>query len=67
VPSETKVKVEVLMNQLDINFKLLIFYTIIGGLLLVLGFIELFKPNKILNNVIKVSFISELLVMFYIS
>lgn len=53
VPSETKVKVEVLMNQLDINFKLLIFYTIIGGLLLVLGFIELFKPNKILNNVIK--------------
>lgn len=53
VPSETKVKVEVLMNQLDINFKLLIFYTIIGGLLLVLGFIELFKPNKILHNVIK--------------
>lgn len=53
VPSETKVKVEVLMNQLDINFKLLIFYTIIGGLLLVLGFIELFKPNKILHNVKK--------------
>ncbi len=53
VPSETKVKVEVLMNQLDINFKLLIFYTIIGGLLLVLGFAELFKSNKILHNIIK--------------
>ncbi|WP_027382547.1 c-type cytochrome biogenesis protein CcsB [Epilithonimonas caeni] len=53
VPSETKVKLEVLMNTLDINFKLLIFYTIIGGLLLVLGFIELFKSNKILHNVIK--------------
>ncbi|PZU87531.1 MAG: c-type cytochrome biogenesis protein CcsB [Chryseobacterium sp.] len=53
VPSETKVKLEVLMNTLDINFKLLIFYTIIGGLLLVLGFIELFKSNKILYNVIK--------------
>ena len=53
VPSETKVKLEVLMNTLDINFKLLIFYTIIGGLLLVLGFIELFRSNKILHNVIK--------------
>ncbi|SEH75653.1 cytochrome c biogenesis protein CcsA [Epilithonimonas hominis] len=53
VPSETKVKLEVLMNTLDINFKLLIFYTIIGGLLLVLGFVELFRPRKILHNVIK--------------
>ncbi len=53
VPSETKVKIEVLMNKLDINFKLLIFYTIIGGLLLVLGFAELFKPNRILNLIIK--------------
>ncbi len=53
VPSETKVKTEVLMNELDLNFKLLIFYTIIGGLLLILGFVELFKPNKILKNIIK--------------
>lgn len=53
VPSETKVKLEVLMNTLDINFKLLIFYTIIGGLLLVLGFAELFRPRNILNKVIK--------------
>ena len=53
VPSENKVKLEVLMNKLDINFKLLIFYTIIGGLLLVLGFVHLFKPTKILNTVIK--------------
>lgn len=53
VPSETKVKIEVLINKLDINFKLLIFYTMIGGLLLILGFAQLFKPSKILNNVIK--------------
>lgn len=53
VPSQTKVKIEVLMNKLDINFKLLIFYTIIGGLLLVLGFAQLFKPNRILNLIIK--------------
>jgi cytochrome c-type biogenesis protein CcsB len=53
VPSESKVKLEVFMNKVNLNFKLLIFYTLIGGLLLVLGFIELFKPNKLLNKVIK--------------
>ena len=41
------------MNKANLNFWLLIFYTIIGGLLIVLGFIELFKPNKILHKVIK--------------
>ena len=53
VPSESKVKLEVLMNKVNINFHLMIFYTIIGGLLLLLGFIELFKPNKMLNKAIK--------------
>lgn len=54
VPSKSKVDLEVFMNKVNINFKLLIFYTIIGGLLLLLGFVELFKPNKILNKIIKV-------------
>lgn len=53
VPSKTKVDLEVFMNKININFKLLIFYTIIGGLLLVLGFVELFKPNKVLHKTIK--------------
>ena len=53
VPSQNKVDLEVFMNKTDINFKLLIFYTLIGGLLLILGFVELFKPNKILNTIIK--------------
>lgn len=53
VPAKSKVDLEVFMNKADINFKLLIFYTIIGGLLLVLGFVELFKPNKVLKKVIK--------------
>ncbi|MDY0931242.1 cytochrome c biogenesis protein CcsA [Chryseobacterium sp. CFBP8996] len=53
VPSESKVNLEVFMNKADINFKLLIFYTIIGSLLLILGFVALFKPNKKLNNIIK--------------
>jgi len=54
VPSKSKVDLEVFMNTVNINFKLLIFYTIIGGLLLILGFVELFKPNKLLNKIIKV-------------
>ncbi|MEY8760062.1 cytochrome c biogenesis protein CcsA [Chryseobacterium tongliaoense] len=54
VPSKSKVDLEVFMNKVNINFKLLIFYTLIGGLLLILGFVELFKPNKILNKTIKV-------------
>lgn len=53
VPAKTKVDLEVFMNKVNINFHLLIFYTIIGGLLLLIGFIELFKPNKILNRIIK--------------
>ncbi|MGO4710421.1 cytochrome c biogenesis protein, partial [Chryseobacterium sp. 2TAF14] len=53
VPTESKVNLEVFMNKADINFKLLIFYTLVGGLLLILGFVELFKPNKILNKIIK--------------
>ncbi|WP_172283095.1 cytochrome c biogenesis protein CcsA [Chryseobacterium sp. LAM-KRS1] len=54
VPAKSKVDLEVFMNKVNINFKLLIFYTLIGGLLLILGFVELFKPNKILNKIIKV-------------
>lgn len=54
VPAKSKVDLEVFMNKVNINFKLLIFYTIIGGLLLILGFVELFKSNKVLNKSIKV-------------
>ena len=53
VPAENKVKLEVFTNRVNLNFKLLIFYTIIGGLLLLLGFVELFKPSKILHKIIK--------------
>ncbi|MFP3595524.1 cytochrome c biogenesis protein CcsA [Chryseobacterium sp. SIMBA_029] len=54
VPAKSKVDLEVFMNTVNINFKLLIFYTIIGGLLLILGFVELFKSNKLLNKIIKI-------------
>lgn len=53
VPSENKVNLEVFMNEVNLNFKLLIFYTIIGSLLLILGFVDLFKPRKVLSKIIK--------------
>lgn len=58
VPAKSKVDLEVFMNKVNINFKLLIFYTIIGGLLLILGFVELFKPKKVLNKTIKAIIVS---------
>lgn len=54
VPSKSKVDLEVFMNEVNLNFKLLIFYTIIGGLLLILGFVELFRSKKVLSKIIKV-------------
>ncbi|KMQ68379.1 cytochrome C biogenesis protein CcsB [Chryseobacterium sp. FH2] len=54
VPAKSKVDLEVFMNKVNINFKLLIFYTLIGGLLLILGFVELFKKNKVVNKTIKI-------------
>lgn len=54
VPSKEKVNIEVMLNKININFKLLIFYTLVGGLLMLLGFVELFKPNKVLNKIIKI-------------
>lgn len=53
VPSKAKVDMEVFLNKVNINFKLMIFYSIFGGLLVLLGFIELFRPNRILNYIIK--------------
>ncbi|MDY3344139.1 c-type cytochrome biogenesis protein CcsB [Riemerella anatipestifer] len=54
MPPQTKIDLEILMNKLDLNFKLMIFYSVVAALLLVLGFIELFKPNRWLHKVIKV-------------
>lgn len=55
VPADAQVKTEVLMNKVDINFRLLIFYTLIGGILVVLGFIELFRPKNIIKKAIKIT------------
>ncbi|MDY3537169.1 c-type cytochrome biogenesis protein CcsB [Riemerella anatipestifer] len=54
IPPQTKIDLEILMNKLNLNFKLMIFYSVVAALLLVLGFVELFKPNRLLHKVIKV-------------
>ena len=41
------------MNKANLFFILLIFYTILGSVLLVLAFIELFKPSVLLHKIIK--------------
>lgn len=53
IPDERKVEVEVFMNRLNINFLLLIFYSIIGCFLAVLAFFQLFRPNRIISLVVK--------------
>ncbi|WP_313028170.1 cytochrome c biogenesis protein CcsA [Soonwooa sp.] len=53
IPPDSKIELEVLLNKLDINFKLLIFYTILGSVLLIFAFIELFRPSKVLNKIVK--------------
>jgi len=53
IPSDSKVKAEVFMNNLNLFFKLLILYTIVGFSLLMLGLVFLFKPIKILKYSIK--------------
>lgn len=53
IPDANKVKLEILMNKLNVNFWLMIFYSVIGGLLLFTGFIELFTPKKWMKTAIK--------------
>ncbi len=53
IPEENKINLEVFMNKANLFFILLIFYTILGSVLLVLAFIELFKPSVLLHKIIK--------------
>ncbi len=55
VPAKSKVDLEIFTNEVNINFKLLIFYTIIGSLLLIFGFIDLFRKSKALSLAIKIT------------
>lgn len=54
VPGDSKVKAEVFMNKVDINFRLLIFYTLIGAALVILGFVDLFRKSNWIQKAIRV-------------
>jgi cytochrome c-type biogenesis protein CcsB len=54
IPSEKKIKIEILYNKLNIFNNLSMFYMLIGLLLIVLAFIEIFRESKALRITIKV-------------
>lgn len=53
VPSENQIQLEVLLNNLNINYILLVFYAIIGTFLVVLGFVDLFQSKKWIKYIIQ--------------
>ena len=61
VPAKSKVDLEVFMTKVDINFRLLIFYTFIALFLVVLGFVHLFRPGRMLDKIIKIVLITGLI------
>ena len=63
VPSAKKVEIEVFYNKANIFFWIMIAYTIVGSILVVLAFIQLFRENKILSLLTKI-FIGLTLIIF---
>ncbi len=66
VPSEQKVNLEILYNHLNIFFCLLIAYSILGVLMIILGFAEVFSSGSKYNHIIRI-FIKTLLVIMLIA
>ncbi len=55
MPTEQKIDLEIKYNKYNVFFKLLMFYFSIGFILLILTFIDLFKPNnKLIKNLTNV-------------
>lgn len=51
IPSPTKIKLEILLNNLDVFTQLVGFYLILGLVLLILLFVSVFRPNWHLKKV----------------
>ncbi len=54
VPSPTKVEIEVLYNKYNVFFWVMIAYCMVGGVLMILSFIQLFSESKALHRIINV-------------
>ncbi len=55
MPSNTKTKIEIFFNQFNIFERLTPFYLILGFSLLILVFINIFKPNLKMERIIKIT------------
>lgn len=56
IPSESKIKAELLYNRLLIFFRLAMFYGLIGFALLILVFADILKPSKVLRFIMRIFF-----------
>ncbi len=56
IPSESKIKAELLYNRLLIFFRLAMFYGLIGFVLLILVFADILKPSKVLRFIMRIFF-----------
>ncbi|MXV38262.1 cytochrome C biogenesis protein CcsB [Flavobacteriaceae bacterium Ap0902] len=59
---ESKVKMEVIYNHFNPFFYVMIAYSLLGGILLILSFIKLFKPTKIIKRLLNITLILTLIV-----
>jgi len=51
MPSKEKIDLEINYNRWNIFFKLLIYYFLIGSILILLAFVDLFKPNSKITKI----------------
>jgi len=64
IPADTKIDLEIKYNQWSIFTKLMFYYMFIGFIFLILAFVDLFKPNsKIVNILLKLFSILTILGM----
>src|SRR5690606_5062243 len=68
IPSDSKVNLEVIYNKVNIFLWLMIVYSMLGGVLILLAFIEVFSTKNRLANIIHkiTTFFLSLLVITYI-
>lgn len=52
IPSDSKVKLEVIYNKVNLFLYLMIIYSVLGSILLILSFVEILSQNKKTNNLI---------------
>jgi cytochrome c-type biogenesis protein CcsB len=65
IPSETKIKLEILYNELDIFQRLSSIYGLTGFVLLILGFLTIFLPKLNLRLIVRFS-VFLLIICFFI-